>query len=56
MDKSRQIAITNHAVWLDAHKRGQTSNGRLLARGGRHQDRKRQASRRACRGKVSHGD
>ncbi len=53
--KSRYVAIVRHAAWLDAHKRGQTRKGRFLFRDHREPNRKRQASRRACRGKVSHG-
>jgi len=45
----RTMRLIAHAAWADAHERGQTRNGRLLARGGRHQDRKLHDKRMACR-------
>lgn len=48
-DKQRAVAVVKHAAWKAAHAAGQTNYGRLLMRGGRHKNKRREAERKRCR-------
>ena len=51
--QAHALDVAAHALWVLAHARGETRNGRLLARGGRHADRRTDGARKACRGRPA---
>lgn len=48
----KDLRGVSHQAWLNAHDKGQTHCGRLLSRGGRHENKRRKNDRRACRGRI----
>lgn len=49
---SSTLSASAHALWHAAHEAGQLHHGRLTPVGSKHKDRKREAARKACRGRV----